>query len=88
MGENIVISLKNISKCFKRYARPVDRLKEIILPGNTNSEVFWALRDINLEIPQGQTIGIIGRNGSGKSTLLQIVAGILTPTTGEVVKMI
>ncbi|MDP5338357.1 MAG: ABC transporter ATP-binding protein [Nodularia sp. (in: cyanobacteria)] len=84
MGEEMAISLKNVSKCFKRYARPVDRLKEILLPGKSISDEFWALRDINLEIPKGQTVGIIGRNGSGKSTLLQIIAGTLTPTTGEV----
>ncbi|MDH6099094.1 ABC transporter ATP-binding protein [Anabaenopsis sp. FSS-46] len=84
MGEEIAISLKNVSKCFKRYGRPVDRLKEILLPGKVRADTFWALRDINLEIPQGQTVGIIGRNGSGKSTLLQIIAGTLTPTSGEV----
>jgi lipopolysaccharide transport system ATP-binding protein len=84
MGEEIAISLKNVSKCFQRYARPVDRLKEILLPGKNRADTFWALRDINLEIPKGQTVGIVGRNGSGKSTLLQIIAGTLTPTTGEV----
>ncbi|MBW4509787.1 MAG: ABC transporter ATP-binding protein [Scytonematopsis contorta HA4267-MV1] len=84
MGEEIAISLKNISKCFLRYARPVDRLKEILLPGKKGCDEFWALRDINLEIPKGQTVGIVGRNGSGKSTMLQIIAGTLTATTGEV----
>jgi lipopolysaccharide transport system ATP-binding protein len=80
----IAISLKNVSKCFKRYVRPVDRLKEILLPGKSRADEFWALRDINLEVPRGHTIGILGQNGSGKSTLLQIIAGTLTPTTGEV----
>lgn len=80
----IAISVKNVSKCFKRYARPADRLKEILLPGKTRADEFWALQNINLEVPKGQTLGIIGRNGCGKSTLLQIIAGILTPTTGEV----
>ncbi|YAF97658.1 MAG: ABC transporter ATP-binding protein [Nodularia sp. CChRGM 3473] len=84
MGEEIAISLKNISKCYKRYARPVDRLKEILLPGKSRADTFWALQDINLEIPKGQTIGVVGQNGSGKSTLLQIIAGTLTPTFGEV----
>lgn len=84
MGEEIAISLNNISKCYKRYARPVDRLKEILLPGKSHAQEFWALRDINLEIPKGETLGIIGQNGSGKSTLLQIIAGTLTPTTGDV----
>ncbi|MDR9895849.1 ABC transporter ATP-binding protein, partial [Aetokthonos hydrillicola Thurmond2011] len=84
MGEEIAISLDNVSKCFKRYAHPVDRLKELLLPGKTRSDEFWALRGINLEIPKGKTVGIVGRNGSGKSTLLQIIAGTLTPTTGTV----
>lgn len=80
----VAVSLNNISKCFKRYNHPTDRLKEILLPGRIRAAEFWALRDINLEVPKGQTIGIIGRNGSGKSTLLQIIAGTLTPTTGDV----
>ncbi|MGB3759547.1 MAG: ABC transporter ATP-binding protein, partial [Rivularia sp. (in: cyanobacteria)] len=83
MSEEIAISLQNISKCFKRYNHPVDRLKEILLPQKTYAQEFWALRDINLEIPKGQTVGIIGRNGSGKSTLLQIIAGTLSPTKGS-----
>ena len=80
----IVISLKNVSKCFKRYARPVDRLKELFLPGKTQCQEFWALQNLSLDIPKGQTLGIVGRNGSGKSTLLQIIVGTLTPTSGEV----
>lgn len=84
MANNITISLKNISKVFKRYHRPIDRLKEIVLPGKSRAEDFWALRNINLEVAKGETVGIIGRNGSGKSTLLQIIAGTLQATTGEV----
>lgn len=80
----IAISLKNVSKCYKRYTQPVDRLKDQLLPGKSRADIFWALRDIDLEIYRGQTLGIIGRNGSGKSTLLQIITGTLTPTTGEV----
>ena len=79
----IAISLKNVSKCYKRYSLPVDRLKELLLPGKSHAEHFWALRDINLEVIKGETLGIIGQNGSGKSTLLQIIARTLTPTTGE-----
>ncbi|MEH2111702.1 ABC transporter ATP-binding protein [Nostoc sp.] len=84
MGEEIVISLKNISKCYKRYARPVDRLKETLLPSKSHAQEFWALRDINLEITKGEKLGIIGQNGSGKSTLLQIIARTLTATRGDV----
>ncbi|NER79467.1 MAG: ABC transporter ATP-binding protein [Leptolyngbya sp. SIO1D8] len=84
MSDTISISLENISKVFRQYHRPVDRLKEILLPGKSRANEFWALKNINLEIPKGETVGIIGRNGSGKSTLLQIIAGTLQPTTGEV----
>ncbi|MCP2727767.1 ABC transporter ATP-binding protein [Limnofasciculus baicalensis] len=80
----IAVSLKNVSKCFKRYPHPADRLKELFFPGKSRAEEFWALRDINLEVLKGQTLGIVGQNGSGKSTLLQIIAGTLTPTTGDV----
>ena len=45
---------------------------------------FWALKDINLEIPTGSTFGIIGSNGSVKSTLLKCLAGILIPDEGSV----
>lgn len=82
--DEISISLNNISKCYKRYPYPVDRLKEILLPGKSRAKEFWALRNINLDVYRGETLGIVGQNGSGKSTLLQIVAGTLTPTTGTI----
>ncbi|MGB3199486.1 MAG: ABC transporter ATP-binding protein [Nodosilinea sp.] len=84
MNEELLISLRNVSKVYKRYHQPIDRLKEILLPSKPRAEEFWAVRDINLEVSHGETLGIIGRNGSGKSTLLQIIAGTLTPTVGEI----
>jgi len=47
-------------------------------------EDFWALRDINLTVYPGDSVGIIGRNGSGKSTLLKLIAGLMQPSSGSV----
>ncbi len=45
-------------------------------------EDFWALRDVDLTVAAGESLGVVGRNGAGKSTLLKIVAGVTTPTEG------
>jgi lipopolysaccharide transport system ATP-binding protein len=47
-------------------------------------EKFWAVKDINLEIQQGDRVGIIGRNGAGKSTLLKLLSRIVEPTSGKI----
>ena len=44
----------------------------------------WALRDCSIRIPPGKIAGLVGPNGAGKSTFLHLVAGLLSPTTGEV----
>lgn len=49
-----------------------------------NSEYVWALKDINLQINQGDAVGIIGRNGAGKSTLLKLLSKTTAPTTGSI----
>jgi lipopolysaccharide transport system ATP-binding protein len=78
-----MITVKNITKNFKLYNRPADRLKEIILRRSYHKN-FIALKDINFKVNSGETLGIVGRNGAGKSTLLKIMTGILIPDSGTV----
>jgi lipopolysaccharide transport system ATP-binding protein len=49
-----------------------------------DSDIVWSLKDINLEIEQGDAVGIIGRNGAGKSTLLKLLSRVTAPTTGNI----
>ncbi|MCK9246794.1 MAG: ABC transporter ATP-binding protein [Anaerolineaceae bacterium] len=79
------LTVAGITKHYKLYDRPGQRLLSYLLPGYSgNCRTFCALEDINFELRQGETLGIIGRNGSGKSTLLQIISGTLRATAGTV----
>ncbi len=81
----VAIEVTDISKQFRLYNEKHTSLKErVIHGGKMPFTPFWALRDVNVDINQGETFGILGRNGCGKSTLLKCVAGILKPTTGEI----
>jgi lipopolysaccharide transport system ATP-binding protein len=78
------IEAHGLSKMYRIYSRPSDRLKEFFHRGRRYHQEFWALRDVSLRVPAGSTFGVIGDNGSGKSTLLQMVSGTLRPTQGVV----
>lgn len=80
------IEVRNVSKRFRLYHERYHSLKERMIHfGRVPYEDFWAVRDVEFEVEQGATVGLLGHNGSGKSTLLKCVAGILQPTHGEIV---
>ena len=80
-----MVLVQNVSKLYRLYRRPADRLRELLPRARPRHTDFWALRDIGFELEKGETLGLVGPNGCGKSTLLQIVCGILQPTSGRVV---
>ncbi|MEI6125258.1 MAG: ABC transporter ATP-binding protein [Pseudomonadota bacterium] len=63
----------------------LQRMRHPLIPNNAErTETFWAIRNINLAVRDGERMGIIGRNGAGKSTLLKILSRITDPTVGRV----
>ncbi|MFZ3136618.1 MAG: ABC transporter ATP-binding protein [Thermodesulfovibrionales bacterium] len=78
-----VLRASELSKIYKLYSKSTDRLKEYFFKGNRHTD-FVALDRVSFSIRKGETLGIVGENGAGKSTLLQLIAGTLSPTSGEV----
>ena len=76
MSHEKVIELRNVGVCYTRKS------------GFMHSTKFWALHDVSFDLYHGETLGVIGRNGAGKSTLLRLLAGIIAPDTGEVIRRV
>src|SRR6266513_2095116 len=88
---NTVIQAEGLSKLYRRGLQVDDGLRhslEAFLRSPVASlrrkkeETFWALKDVSLEVREGEVLGLIGRNGAGKTTLLKILSRITRPTTG------
>lgn len=69
-----LIRLRHIAVCYK--SRSIFRSKA----------QYWALKDVSFDLYRGETLGVVGRNGAGKSTLLRLVAGIIDPDRGEILR--
>lgn len=85
MSSNPAISLAGVSKLFfKQEQKTIKEFLPAVFTGKKTREWFWALKDINLDIMPGETVGIMGPNGSGKSTLLKLIAGVSRPNKGQI----
>ena len=86
MSDNdVAIEIKNLSKEFKIFKDKPTTIKEKILMLRSDTYTqFKVLKDINLTVKKGESIGLIGHNGCGKSTLLSLIAGIMYPNSGSV----
>jgi ABC-2 type transport system ATP-binding protein len=80
------VEVRGVSKRF-RIQHDKSFKERAISFGRSSHEEFYALRDIDLDIAVGSTVGLLGHNGSGKSTLLKCIAGILAPTTGSITRV-
>lgn len=88
------VELHNVSLRFRRYGGQASGLKEAVLRKLKRPiwhdarppvvKEFWGVRDVSLQIEEGQRLGIIGHNGAGKSTLLKIISRIYKPTLGQI----
>ena len=80
------IEVINVSKSYKMYNKPTDKLIEALsISGKKKHSEFVALDKVSFSVKAGEILGIMGRNGAGKSTLLKIITGVLTPTSGSVI---
>jgi ABC-2 type transport system ATP-binding protein len=79
------IEFRNVSKRFRlTEGRTLREFVPLLFRGKGFREPFYALRNVSFSIGRGETVGVIGRNGSGKSTALKLIAGVMSPTEGDV----
>lgn len=85
--EQNVIEVEHVYKHFKMFYDKANTLKEKLLfwkKSDSKDSVLTVLKDINIEIKKGETVGLVGTNGSGKSTLLKMMTKILNPDKGVI----
>jgi len=80
--KDYAIKTEELSKEYHIYDRPAERLKELFLKTKKH-RVFRAFGPLDIVIPKGETLGIVGQNGAGKSTFLKLVAGVIEPSSGS-----
>jgi ABC-type polysaccharide/polyol phosphate transport system ATPase subunit len=86
MNKKIIFRLENVNVEFERHSLAQRSLRNALgrMLNGHNLEKIVALKNINLEIREGEHLGIIGRNGAGKSTLLRVLTKVILPVVGKV----
>ena len=84
LDDDVAVEITGLWKNYKMFNRKRDRLIETIIPKINRHTEFSAIKDFNLTIKKGESLGILGRNGAGKSTLLKMITGVVTPSKGEI----
>jgi lipopolysaccharide transport system ATP-binding protein len=86
VSAEVLARATHLGKSFPKVHRNADRLRALrrLLFGRGDPEGVTVLRDIDLEVRRGESLGLIGENGAGKSTLLKLLTGVLTPSSGSV----
>ncbi len=80
----LALEAVQLGKCYRRYRGAARKAFELATLGWVRGhETFWALRGVNLALPRGAALGLVGRNGAGKSTLLRLLAGTSSPSEGR-----
>ncbi len=78
------VEVRGLGKRYRIYPNPYDRIAELVTLGKVRRhKEVWALRGIDLQVPWGSALGLVGENGAGKSTLLKILSGTTFPTEGS-----
>lgn len=81
--KDFAVKAQGLLKEYHIYDHPMERLKELFLK-TAKHRVFTALGPVDIAIPRGETLGVVGENGAGKSTFLKLVAGIIEPSSGVI----
>ena len=83
--KQLAIHVEGLNKVYRLYDHNRDRLFDSLgLARKKRYREHYALNNVDLDVYQGECVGIIGTNGSGKSTILKIITGVLNPTSGAV----
>src|SRR5690242_4279531 len=78
------IEVRGVSKRYVKLDEQRALLRSVLPFSGAGHDDLWALRDIDFDVADGETVGVVGANGAGKTTLLRLLAGVSRPTEGRV----